>query len=137
MTKTPETYQEALDRVFLMGAGSTGTWDLSDNDVAALAMVLKRLDQLENLVNGLAGLATNAFFERIEIHADIDEGGLWSVEIPGDSHVNSFTAYNLVEAIELAIKNQPDAPIQSGQFRRAPTEECGVVYTDDKPLRED
>jgi hypothetical protein len=42
-----QTYQEALDRVFLLGAGSGGTWDLSDNDVAALAMVLKRLDELE------------------------------------------------------------------------------------------
>jgi hypothetical protein len=41
-----ETYKEQLDRVRLMAAGDD-VWDLSDNDVAALVAVVKRLDALE------------------------------------------------------------------------------------------
>lgn len=41
-----ETWNEQLSRVRLM-ADDCDTWDLSDNDIAALRAVLERLDALE------------------------------------------------------------------------------------------
>lgn len=44
----PETYGEQLDRIRLMSvADDNGTWDLSENDQAAIRAVLARLDYYE------------------------------------------------------------------------------------------
>lgn len=42
-----ETYIDQVSRVRLMARDESGTWDLSDNDQAALRAVLARLDHLE------------------------------------------------------------------------------------------
>jgi hypothetical protein len=126
MTKTPETYQEALDRVFLMGAGDSGTWDLSDNDVAALAMVLKRLDELERAIMFLG--------RKLHLsHGAMGDLDTYRIEFQVGPLMLFLREHPAGEVLLKAV----DAAIQSGQLRRAPTEEGGVVYTDDKPLRED
>lgn len=44
-----EAYIEQLERLRLMASGDP-TWDLSDNDRAALSSVLGRLDECERLI---------------------------------------------------------------------------------------
>ncbi len=44
---SPETYEEQLSRVQLMASGDP-TWDLSENDMAALNAVLDRLGAVES-----------------------------------------------------------------------------------------
>lgn len=44
-----ESYEEQLNRLNLMADDDGTTWDLSDNDQAAISAILDRLDELEAL----------------------------------------------------------------------------------------
>ncbi len=74
---------------------------------AALSAEVEGLRGDKGRLDGLLRLATTAPFERIELHYDIDEGGLWELVIPDVGAVTSFTNTNPRALIDAAIASEP------------------------------
>lgn len=69
-----ETWEEQLSRVRMMATQEGGTWDLSDNDRAALQAVLARLDEHEKKADAADESEPEADSDPDE-EADEAEGG--------------------------------------------------------------
>ena len=91
-----ETYKEKLSRVRMMASERGGTWDLSDNDCAALSAILKRLDQLRAVCDEVVEIMEE--YDRQEAASGVDTPG--GLEHMGD-------VWRLLRKWETQIKKVP------------------------------
>jgi hypothetical protein len=59
-------------------------------------------------LEGIMQLAQRVPYDRVTIKSDIEEGGLWAVEIGDGEGFTEFTSYDFREAIDAAIAQEKD-----------------------------